>query len=115
MWDIAGGSDKTSKLTKAYYKDSNVVMYVIDSSDRDTFEESLKLLEDLSKEEDLKNTSFLIFANKQDKNDCYKVNDIKTYIKDLNIKQSYYVCGCVATTGEGLYQGLDWICKQIEK
>ena len=70
----------------------------------------MKLLE----EEDLANAHILIFANKQDCPGALSVNDIKSGLGLPELKShEWFIQSAVATKGDGLFQGLDWLANQI--
>jgi signal recognition particle receptor subunit beta len=68
----------------------------------------------LSKEDELQSCPLLIFANKQDKNGCLSTDEIFKKIKNLELKQNFHVSGCSGISGEGLFEGLEWISKTIK-
>ena len=51
---------------RCYYQDTNAVVYVIDSADRERLEVARQELELMLQEEELKGAPVLILANKQD-------------------------------------------------
>ncbi|KAL1284494.1 ADP-ribosylation factor-like protein [Trichinella pseudospiralis] len=65
VWDI-GGQRKIRPYWKNYFENADILIYVIDSSDRRRFDETGVELMELLEEEKLTNVPLLIFANKQD-------------------------------------------------
>ena len=57
----------------------------------------------------------LIFVNKLDLRNAVTVKYVKNQLelnkRDLNL---CYTQGCCATTGDGLLDGLDWICSKLK-
>lgn len=51
---------------RCYYQDTNAVVYVIDSADKDRMEVAKQELELMLQEEELRGAPVLILANKQD-------------------------------------------------
>lgn len=51
---------------RCYYQDTNAVVYVIDSADKDRLEVARQELELMLQEEELRGAPVLILANKQD-------------------------------------------------
>ena len=51
---------------RCYYQDTNAVVYVIDSADKERLDVSRQELELMLQEEELKGAPVLILANKQD-------------------------------------------------
>jgi ADP-ribosylation factor protein 1 len=121
MFDV-GGQDRIRALWKHYYYNTDAIIFVIDSSDHDrlthkentdTVEHELALL--LSADE-LKNTIFLFLANKQDRVNALKITDIVNRLKLYNLKnRQWFVQGTNALNGDGIYEGLDWMTKTLEK
>lgn len=69
-----------------------------------------KILDDSA----LINVKVLVFANKQDLPHALDVVDVVKKLGLNEIKQKYWYCQpCIATNGNGLYEGLDWLAKQL--
>uniref|UniRef100_A0A183V0F8 ADP-ribosylation factor-like protein 3 n=1 Tax=Toxocara canis TaxID=6265 RepID=A0A183V0F8_TOXCA len=102
VWDI-GGQRKIRPYWKNYFENTDVLIYVIDSSDRKRFDETgLELLE-LLEEEKLKSVPVLIFANKQDLVTAAKASEIAEGLQLLSIRdRSWQIQACSAVTGEGI-------------
>ena len=64
VWDI-GGSDKFRSLWTHYFQNSQGLIFVIDSNDRDYIDEARDELQRLLAYDELRNVVLLIFANKQ--------------------------------------------------
>jgi len=118
VWDV-GGQDKIRPLWRHYYNNSNGIIFVIDSADRSRLnsqngksakEELQKLLE----EADLRNAVLLVFANKQDIPGAANVDEISAELELGKVRdREWYIQGCCATDGTGLYEGLDWLSKTL--
>ncbi|VDD89443.1 unnamed protein product [Enterobius vermicularis] len=102
VWDI-GGQRKIRPYWKNYFDNTDVLIYVIDSSDRKRFEETgLELLE-LLDEDKLRGVPVLIFANKQDLLTAAKASDIADGLQLTSIRgRSWQIQACSAVTGEGI-------------
>lgn len=78
MWDL-GGQDSLRQGWNAYYCNTEFVILVIDSTDRDRLHLSKEELWKLLNNEELSKTSILVFANKQDVAGCtYFLSDLKS-------------------------------------
>ncbi len=68
-------------------------------------------LQSMLQEEDLKDAAVLVFANKQDMG----VMGVPEITERLGLHQmrgkEWFIQGCCALTGDGLYDGLDWLTK----
>jgi small GTP-binding protein len=114
MWDI-GGQDRIRQLWKHYYTDTDAVIYVVDSNDTERAEEAARELQKLMEADDLKYASLLIFANKQDLPYSMTATELSKRLGLSRLKQkNWYIQPCTATTGEGLYEGLDWLSNQLK-
>lgn len=97
-----------------YLKGSTGLIFVVDSSDKQRMNEAKIELHKLLEEEDLTNAHVLVFANKQDVIGALNVNDVKHALGLVDItSHNWFIQPTVATKGDGLYQGLDWLATQI--
>lgn len=64
-------------------------------------------------EPELKDSIFLILANKQDLPNSLSTSELTDLLDLRKIKQNWYLQPCVATKGEGLQEGLTWLSKQL--
>ena len=66
-------------------------------------------------EEDLKDAAVLVYANKQD----MAVMQVPEITEKLGLHQlrgkDWFIQGCCALNGDGLYDGLDWLVKTLSK
>ena len=65
VWDI-GGQKAIRKHWKNYFDQIDILMYVIDATDKKRLEECLEELQNLLEEDQLSGIPLLFFANKQD-------------------------------------------------
>uniref|UniRef100_A0A3B3DAN2 ADP-ribosylation factor 5 n=1 Tax=Oryzias melastigma TaxID=30732 RepID=A0A3B3DAN2_ORYME len=74
-------------------------------------EQNLSLLED-----ELKDAVLLVFANKQDLPNALSVSELadKLGLQALRNKTWHIEATC-ATQGTGLYEGLDWLSRELSK
>jgi ADP-ribosylation factor-like protein 5B len=69
-----------------------------------------------SLEKDLQKAALLVFANKQDIKNSMSASEISHSLNLTAIKDhAWHIQACCALTGEGLYQGLEWIVGQIKR
>ncbi|XP_027719210.1 E3 ubiquitin-protein ligase TRIM23 isoform X2 [Vombatus ursinus] len=114
IWDV-GGKHKLRPLWKHYYLNTQAVVFVIDSSHRDRISEAHSELAKLLTEKELRDALLLIFANKQDVAGALSVEEITELLSlhKLCCGRSWYIQGCDARSGMGLYEGLDWLSRQL--
>lgn len=65
MWDV-GGQDKIRPLWRHYFQNTQGIIFVVDSNDRDRVVEAREELQRMLNEDELRDASLLVFANKQD-------------------------------------------------
>nr|XP_013009424.1 E3 ubiquitin-protein ligase TRIM23 isoform X2 [Cavia porcellus] len=114
IWDV-GGKHKLRPLWKHYYLNTQAVVFVVDSSHRDRINEAHSELAKLLTEKELRDALLLIFANKQDVAGALSVEEITELLSlhKLCCGRSWYIQGCDARSGMGLYEGLDWLSRQL--
>ncbi|CAG06291.1 unnamed protein product, partial [Tetraodon nigroviridis] len=113
VWDI-GGQRKIRPFWKKYLENTDLLIYVIDSADKKRFEETGLELSELIDEENLKGVPVLIFANKQDLATASPASEIA---EGLNLHtyrdRQWQIQACSAVSGEGVQDGMNWICNNI--
>jgi len=65
MWDV-GGQDKIRPLWRHYFQNTQAIIFVVDSNDRDRIVEAREELQRMLNEDELRDAILLVFANKQD-------------------------------------------------
>mmetsp|Transcript_89140 Transcript_89140/g.252726 ORF Transcript_89140/g.252726 Transcript_89140/m.252726 type:complete len:183 (+) Transcript_89140:77-625(+) len=113
VWDI-GGQDKIRKLWRHYYLGTQGVIFVVDSSDRDRIEDAREELTKMLNEDELRDGALLVLANKQDLPNAMTAAEVtgKLGLHDMRNRQWFIQSAC-ATTGDGLYEGLDWLSRTL--
>ncbi|CAG8708248.1 3527_t:CDS:2, partial [Funneliformis mosseae] len=62
----------------------------------------------------LKSAVLLVFANKQDMKGALTAAQISEALNLTSLRdRQWHIQACCALTGEGLFEGLDWIVSQI--
>ena len=110
-WDL-GGRSPLRPLWRHYYQDCEGIIFVVDSHDRDSYrvEQAKDELNRLLVEEQLKDLPMLIFANKQDLPNSLSPVEVSEELNCASFgHRKYYVQACCATTGDGVYEGFDWL------
>uniref|UniRef100_A0A4W5K0U6 ADP-ribosylation factor-like 5A n=2 Tax=Salmoninae TaxID=504568 RepID=A0A4W5K0U6_9TELE len=113
MWDI-GGQESLRSSWNTYYTNTEFVIIVVDSTDRERISVTKEELYRMLAHEDLKKAGLLIFANKQDVKGCMSVAEISQSLQLTSVKDhQWHIQACCALTGEGLCQGLEWMTSQL--
>lgn len=115
MWDI-GGQETLRSTWSTYYTHAQFIILVVDSTDRERLQLVKNELYKTISHEDLQKSSLLVFANKQDIKNSMTAAEISQQLNLTSIKDHpWHIQSCCALTGEGLYQGLEWIVSNIKK
>ncbi|XP_058559759.1 putative ADP-ribosylation factor-like protein 5C isoform X2 [Neofelis nebulosa] len=102
MWDI-GGQEALRSTWNTYYSNTEFIILVIDSTDRDRLLTTREELYRMLAHEALRDASVLIFANKQDMKNSMTTVEISQFLTLSAIKDHpWHIQGCCALTGEGL-------------
>merc|ERR1711991_432060 len=113
MWDL-GGQESSRASWSTYYKQTNAVMLVVDSTDRERIPAIKAELDRMLASEQLKQAVLLVFANKQDVKDAMTAAEISDALGLHNIKDhGWHIQESCALTGFGLNDGMDWIARSI--
>jgi len=115
VWDV-GGQDKIRPLWRHYFQNTQGLIFVVDSNDRERIDEAQKELQEMLKEDELREAVVLIFANKQDLPNAMNASELteKLGLQQLRNRRWYIQATC-ATQGNGLYEGLDWLSNELAK
>ncbi|WOL03607.1 small GTPase superfamily, Rab type [Canna indica] len=113
VWDV-GGQDKIRPLWRHYFQNTQGLIFVVDSNDRDRVVEARDELHRMLNEDELRDAVLLVFANKQDLPNAMNAAEITDKLGLHSLRQRHwYIQSTCATSGEGLYEGLDWLSNNI--
>uniref|UniRef100_A0A8C0L6G8 ADP-ribosylation factor-like protein 14 n=1 Tax=Canis lupus dingo TaxID=286419 RepID=A0A8C0L6G8_CANLU len=106
IWDV-GGQEKMRTVWDHYCENTDGLMYVVDSTDKQRLKDSSRELEHILKNEHIKNVPVVLLANKQDVPGALTAEDITRMfkVKKLCSDRNWYVQPCCAITGDGLMEG----------
>merc|ERR1719408_805659 len=113
VWDV-GGQDKIRPLWRHYYTGTQGLIFVVDSNDRDRVEDAREELMKMLNEDEMRDAILLVFANKQDLPNAMTAAEVteKLGLHKMGNRQWFIQSAC-ATTGDGLYEGLDWLSRTL--
>ncbi|KAL7676154.1 hypothetical protein ACOME3_002411 [Neoechinorhynchus agilis] len=116
VWDL-GGQTSIRPYWRCYYSNTNAIIYVVDSMDRDRLEVTKKEMLAMLQEEELKDAVLCVFANKQDIEGCMKPAEIAKGLEIASIseKRKCQIFKTSALTGEGLEEAMDWLATELEQ
>ncbi|KAG9273006.1 ADP-ribosylation factor 5 [Astyanax mexicanus] len=115
VWDV-GGQDKIRPLWRHYFQNTQGLIFVVDSNDRERVAESAEELAKMLQEDELRDAVLLVFANKQDLPNAMAVSELTDKLGLQSLRsRTWYVQATCATQGTGLYEGLDWLSNELSK
>jgi len=114
VWDV-GGQDKIRPLWRHYFQNTQGLIFVVDSNDRERVKEARAELEKMLSEDELRDAALLVFANKQDLPNAMSVAELTDKLGLHTLKRKWFIQAACATTGDGLYEGLDWLSNSLSK
>jgi len=117
------------------FQNTQGVIFVVDSNDRERVSEAREELQRMLNEDELRDAILLVFANKQDLPNAMNAAEItdKLGLHGLRQRQWYiqvspqnvllsgstiltcHLKAACATTGDGLYEGLDWLSTNLKR
>jgi len=116
-WNV-GGRAKIRPLARHFYGDTDALIFVVDSSNRDydRVEAAHNELHKMLSEEELQDATLLVYANKQDLPGAMTVIELadKLGLNSLR-KRSWFIQESNSINGDGLFEGLDWLCAALSK
>eukprot|EP00299_Pterocystis_sp_00344_P008704 c3406_g1_i1.p1 GENE.c3406_g1_i1~~c3406_g1_i1.p1 ORF type:complete len:191 (-),score=32.48 c3406_g1_i1:48-620(-) len=115
VWDV-GGQDKIRPLWRHYYQNTQGLIFVVDSNDRERVTEAAEELGKMLAEDELRDAVVLVFANKQDLPKAMPVSELQEKLGLASLRhRKWFIQSTCATTGDGLYEGLDWLSLNVQK
>ncbi|KAI9889356.1 MAG: hypothetical protein M1814_005524 [Vezdaea aestivalis] len=115
VWDV-GGQDKIRPLWRHYFQNTQGIIFVVDSNDRERVQEAREELQRMLNEDELRDALLLVFANKQDLPNAMKASEITDKLGLHSLRQrAWYIQSTCATSGDGLYEGLEWLSSSLKK
>jgi len=113
VWDV-GGQDKIRPLWRHYYQNTQGLIFVVDSNDRDRAEDAKDELNKMLNEDEMRDAALLVFANKQDLPNAMPAAEVTEKLGLQNMRnRQWFIQSACATTGDGLYEGLDWMSRTL--
>jgi len=112
MWDV-GGQHRIRPLWRHYFQNTDAMIFVIDSSDRERIEEAREELYKCMEDEMMKSVPLLVYANKADMPKAMQAKEVVGALGLEKMRRDWHVQESVAVKGDGLYEGLDWLAKTL--
>ncbi|RYH21089.1 GTP-binding protein [archaeon] len=121
MWDV-GGCDKIRPLWRHYYQNTQGIIYVVDTNDISRFPENgdsyntvMGLFNITIQEDELRDAVILVYLNKIDiPTGRMNLAHMTKQFELSGSKRKMRIQPCCASTGEGLYEGLEWLTNALK-
>ncbi|XP_043558029.1 ADP-ribosylation factor-like protein 14 [Chiloscyllium plagiosum] len=116
LWDI-GGQHKMRQFWPYYFQDTDGLVFVVDSADKERMEDSKREFERMLKNDWLKGIPVVVIANKQDLAEALSTEEItkRFHMNRWCSDRDWYVQPCCAKTGEGLTAATKMIISYVKK
>ncbi|ETV98791.1 hypothetical protein H310_08301 [Aphanomyces invadans] len=112
-WDFSG-REQLRPLWRYYFDNTTAVIFVVDSTSNVLLQEAAEVLHGLFQVEELHDTPFLVYLNKQDAPNCLSVDALTDGLRLSSVvSHRWHVQPCSAYSGDGLYEGMDWVCRVV--
>ncbi len=111
----AGGTDRRP-LWRHYYSNTDAIIYVVDSMDRDRIDISKHELVSMLENDELKNAVLCVLANKQDLDGCMSVSEVENALDLTSLKiREYQIFKTSAMKGIGLNEAMEWLVNSSQQ
>ncbi|CAF2325150.1 unnamed protein product [Rotaria sp. Silwood2] len=114
VWDI-GGQDKIRPLYRHYFDKTDGLIFVVDSSDPERFQEAREELFGIITNENMCSVPVVIIANKSDLPTAVKPSEL---IEQLNLhsisRRKWFIQSACAITGDGIVEAMQQLAQMIK-
>ncbi|KAL7059462.1 hypothetical protein AAHC03_013411 [Spirometra sp. Aus1] len=117
FWDL-GGQTELQSLWDKYYLESHGIIFVVDSSEPDRFDEAKAAFDTMIQNKALEGLPLLILANKQDLDGAFPVSEVKQVFQEsahLIGQRDCSMRGASALLGDGVDDGIRWMAQKVRK
>ncbi|KAG4135858.1 hypothetical protein ERO13_D08G243100v2 [Gossypium hirsutum] len=115
VWDV-GGQEKLRPLWRHYFNNTDGLIYVVDSLDRERIRQAKQEFQAIINDPFMSNAIILVFANKQDLKGAMTPMEVSEGLGLFDIKnRKWHIQGTCALRGDGLYEGLDWLSETLKE
>ncbi|CAJ2650848.1 unnamed protein product [Trifolium pratense] len=115
VWDV-GGQEKLRPLWRHYFSNTDGLIYVVDSLDRERISQAKQEFQAIINDPFMLNSVILVFANKQDLRGAMTPMEVCEGLGLFDLKnRKWHIQGTCALKGDGLYEGLDWLSSTLKE
>ena len=112
-WD-SGNYNYLRTVVRFYLMNSYAIIFVVDSTDIDRFDDAATALGKVLIEVEFNNAPLLVLANKQDLKNAVPPTEIANKLGLPKLKnRTWRIQGTSILSVDGLYEGFDWIINQL--
>jgi len=101
-----------------YLLEADALIFVVDCNDRASIEKTREPLHSLIVKANIadRKAPLLVYGNKQDLPNAMSISETTDKLNLMSLRNTlWYIQAACAVTGDGLYEGLDWLCLTLEK
>ncbi|PFX28613.1 ADP-ribosylation factor-like protein 1 [Stylophora pistillata] len=100
---------------RCYYSNTDAIIYVVDSMDRERIGISKQELIAMLEEDELKKAILVVFANKQDIEGAMTASEVSNALGLSALKsRTWSIFKTSATKGEGLDEAMEWLVDSLK-
>lgn len=115
VWDI-GGQDKIRPLWKHYFNNTEGLVYVVDSNDRERILESREELFAILENNEMRGVPVVIIANKQDQPNALGTSDVADLLCLHKLtSRKWFIQPACAIKGEGLHESISELATLVKE
>jgi ADP-ribosylation factor-like protein 1 len=115
VWDL-GGQSSIRPYWRCYYKNTDAIIYVVDSADTERLAVAKDELVAMLQEDELQDAILLVFANKQDMPNALKDASVSEALGlDQLRNRQWAIFKSSALNGQGIYEGLSFVCDAVKQ
>jgi ADP-ribosylation factor protein 1 len=117
VWDV-GGQNKIRPLWRHYFQNTQGLLFVVDSSDRDRIAESADELHSIVTDDSMRGVPVVVIANKQDLPNACSCGELadKLHLDRLSqTKNKWFIQSACAISGEGIYESMKQLSDMIKQ
>ncbi|CAK9219483.1 unnamed protein product [Sphagnum troendelagicum] len=115
VWDV-GGQEKLRPLWRHYFNNTDGLIYVVDSCDRERIDKARDEFQAIVGDPLMRNSAILVFANKQDQKGAMGTAEVCESLGLSTLRnRRWHIQGTCAPKGDGLYEGLDWLATTLKQ
>ncbi|CAH1236702.1 unnamed protein product [Diabrotica balteata] len=114
VWDL-GGQTSIRPYWRCYYSNTDAIIYVVDSADKERIGISKDELVPMLREEELADAILVVLANKQDIPGCMSLKEVHQALGLEALKnRTFQIFKTSATKGEGLDMAMEWLANALK-